>query len=286
LPKRTSKTPKGFSADLTNIFSDRTGGASSIETAALDLLLKSPDLSVSEIITSIRKLCERFPLMANFLNLCEFFEKRKDSKELYNGIKKYRQEIEADRGQTIETCSKRIARYKSIFTLSNSGLIRDSLVKAHESGWEGTVLIAESRPRCEGTILGRYLAKKGLEVVLMVDSAIPDMLYLSGAVFLGADAVTEKYFINKNGSRITIDYAANSGKPVFVVADKSKFISSRKYRFHPDKNPPEELAKSNLKSLHVVNSYFEKVIPSGNFRYITGKTIIVLSEIANIIRKP
>lgn len=226
--------------------------------------------------------------MANIhtlLNYVEYYSGYEDSNRAVKSLKDYRRQISEDREKTVLTAAEKIARYKSIFTLSNSGMVRDSILKAKKNDWKGEVLIVESRPKKEGAVLAAVLAKAGIPVTLTVDSMIPDLISRSGAVLLGADAVTQTYFVNKIGSRIAVDYSYEYNKAVFVAADKSKFISNREYRFSPDQNPTSEITASRNKRMRVENSYFEKTSPVGRFNYICGDQLIPPSDVKNVLNR-
>ena len=158
-------------------------------------------------------------------------------------------------------------------------------MEAKKRGWNGRVFLAESRPRNEGAILAGALAKAGLPVTLSVDTLIPELIERSKAVFLGADAVTPSYFVNKIGSRIAVEFADRLGKPVYVAGDRGKLISNKDYEFVPDSNPSLEIVRLQDKRLRVENRYFEKIIPSGRFNYICGSRLYKPAEIKNILKR-
>ena len=226
--------------------------------------------------------------MANIhalLNYVEYFSEYRDSNRAIKSLKDYRRQISEEREKTVLTAAGKIARCKLIFTLSNSGIIRKSILAASKTGWKGEVLIVESRPKKEGAILASILAKAGIPVTLAVDSVMPDLIFRSGAVFLGADAVTQTYFVNKIGSKIAVDYSYEYDKAVFIAVDKSKIISNREYHFSPDQNPTSEITSSRKKRLRVENSYFERISPLGRFNYICGDRLIPPSDVKNVLNR-
>ncbi len=294
MPRSISKTPRGLSANkrLKAIINNRTSGASDIEESVyawLDRVFSdSKTASSKNISTGISRLRSRFGCMANILNLLDFIEKIPSGTSksgVLEFIREYENLIETDRRKTIDTTAKKIGRYKSIFTLSNSSVITNAVLEAKKRGWNGTVNIVESRPMNEGLIPARKFAKAGLKVILAVDSAIPRLIENSGAVFIGADAVTQTYFVNKIGSRIALDYAEKYNKPAFVAADRSKFISNRKYKFIPDVNPPDEILKFRSENLTVINSYFEQVRPRGRIKFICGKSTVAPEKVKNLLKQ-
>jgi len=266
-------------------------GAAEIEDATfglLDFMLKSEAASNELILSSVESIRDRFPLMANIVSLAVFVSqniKRSDSEKLAARISEYRKEIVLDRLETIKKASENILEFEAILTLSNSTSVREAILKAKASGWEGMVLLTESRPQNEGIVLAGELAKAGINVNLAVDACMPDLLDRSEAIFLGADCVTPTFFVNKVGTAIAVEFAKKARKPVYVVADKAKIISDRDFRFIPDDNPPAEIAKSKLPNFVIVNHYFERVKPSGDLRFISGRQAYSPGEVKNILKR-
>jgi translation initiation factor 2B subunit (eIF-2B alpha/beta/delta family) len=253
--------------------------------SALRIYRNKPAGEFREAITRIKK---RFHSMANIIQILEMVEKsagKKGFELIREELASYKITIEDNRQLTCETAAARMCRFETIFTLSNSSAINRSISRAKELGWNGTLNIPESRPRNEGAILATDLARAGISVKLGVDANIPELIKSSRAVFLGADAVTPSYFVNKIGSAIAMEFAAKYRKPVFVVADKGKFASDRIYKFVPDENPPGEIISGKSKKMTVINNYFEKIIPVGKTRYICGDDIIDPAEVKNLLKR-
>jgi len=276
---------------LEAIINDRTSGAAIIESKIYrwltSILSQSQAPSTRSIKNSIFNLRNRFSNMANVLGLLRYVENLLvDSarNQALISLKDYRHRINQNRKWTVATTAKRITRYGSIFTLSNSSIITDAILLAKKQGWKGTVNIAESRPKREAAIPARKLVKAGLKVNYGADSMMPKLIKQSGAIFLGADAVTQSYFINKTGTQIALDSGEKSKKPIFVAADRSKFISNRNFRFAPDANPADEILQYKHKNLTVINCYFEKVVPRNRTNFICGKKILVPNEIKNLLK--
>jgi translation initiation factor 2B subunit (eIF-2B alpha/beta/delta family) len=293
LPRSTSKTPRESSveSDLKAILENRADGASSIADAIFDLfnsiIQNSGGRHIAQMKRAIRLIRGRFSQMANIVTLLNFAERSMVAlvpDDLIIALTEFRRGIDENRKSTIVTTAAILSGYKMIFTISNSTIVRKAAISARKIGWNGAVKIIESRPGNEGTILAETLAKAGISTMLAVDTVLPELIKGSDAVFLGADAVTQTYFVNKIGSRMAIDYARRYDKPVFVAADIGKFISNRKYRFAPDDNPTTEITGSKRKRLEIVNSYFEKVKPAGRFQYICGRQLFSPAGVKNILK--
>lgn len=293
MPKFISKTRRGLSPDekLEAILNDRTSGATIIERniyAWLILLLsQSKTQSSRSIKKSVFNLRNRFGNMANVLGLLSYFENllaNSTQDQMLMSLKNYRHRIDHNRELTITTTAKKIKRYGSIFALSNSSIITGAVLLARKQGWKGTVNLTESRPKCEAAIPARKFAKAGLKVNYGVDSMMPKLIRQSGAIFLGADAVTQSYFINKIGTQVALDYGEKLRKPLFVAADKSKFISNRNFKFTPETNPTDEILQYKHKNLLIINHYFEKVVPYGRMKFICGEDIMNPADVKNLLK--
>ena len=294
MPRSISKIPRESSPDkkLHSIIEDRTSGATVIEGEIFRLFEEIIRIhrrnSARYLRVAIIKIKKRFSAMANILNLVIFTEKileKKDVEYLSESINGYKKNIEHDRGLTVTKAARKIKSYGSIFTLSGSSLILKAIMEAGSLGWRGDVRIVESRPKNEGTGLAIKTARAGILTVLGVDAITPRMIKNSGAVFLGADAVTQTYFVNKIGSDIAVEFADIFHKPVYIVADRSKFISNKIYKFTPDKNPENEIARRRFKNLEIINNYFEKIRPRGKVHFICGDRIISAGNIKNLLKR-
>lgn len=293
MPRSTSKTRKESSieSNLKAILENRVDGASSIADAVFELFKFIIERTGERPIGQMKKASElirgRFSHMANIARLLDFVERSIIAGVVDDPIRalaEIRKGIDENRRLTIMTSADTISSYRTIFTLSNSTIIRSAMIHAKKAGWGGSARIIESRPGNEGTIQAVELAKAGISAKLAVDTALPGFIRGSGAVFLGADAVTQTFFVNKIGSQMAIDYARRFNKPVFVATDISKFISKRKYRFVPDENPATEITKTKRKRLKIINSYFEKVRPAGRFHYICGRRVFSSAGVKNILK--
>ncbi len=293
MPRSTSKTPRESSieSNLKAILENRVDGASSIADAVFELfnsiIEDSRRRPIGRMKRASRLIRGRFSQMANVAALLEFVERSiiaSTSDDFIITLAEFRKRIDENKKSTIMTTANTLSGYNTIFTLSNSTIIRKAVIFAGKTGWRGTVKIIESRPGNEGVILADMLAKAGISTTLAIDTAMPELIRGSGAVLLGADAVTQTYFVNKIGSQMAIDYARRYNKPVFVATEISKFISNRKYRFAPDENPAMEITRIKRKRLNILNSYFEKVKPAGRFHYICGREVFSPARVKNILK--
>ena len=285
MPKSILKTPGELSIrnKLKAILENRLDGATAIEDAAFVLaldILSNVEIAAGVKIKSLRYCFEglknRFPLMANIQSISDFiFTTIGESgiENLKTRLSRYRQDIETHRKHSIITAARQIRQYRTILTISNSTMVRQAILEASKQGWKGKILISESRPRNEGTIQAYTLAKAKIDIVLGVDALLQTFVSLCDAVFLGADCVTEIYHVNKIGTAIVVAEAERLRRPVYLVIDKAKLITSAKCQFTPDTNPPQEVSDRCSKHLTIINQYFEAVRPTASINYIYGQDI-------------
>lgn len=121
--------------------------------------------------------------------------------------------------------AKRIQDGDVVLTHCNSEAVTAVLVAAHRSGKKFEVLATETRPRFQGRITASVLAKKGLEVSLIPDSAARAYMKGVDAVLVGADAVAANgAVINKIGTS-QIALAAHERRARFYVATETYKLS-------------------------------------------------------------
>jgi len=146
-----------------------------------------------------------------------------------------------------------------IATLSNSRTVRDALRRARESGREPRALVAEGRPRLEGRRLAAALAAEGLPVWLVADAALPLFLSQAHALWMGADAVTDRGVINKIGAYPAALAAREHSVPVYALAVRKKFLPAGTPALKIVEMPPEEVWEEPAPGVRPRNLYFEVV---------------------------
>jgi len=146
-----------------------------------------------------------------------------------------------------------------IATLSSSGAVRDAVLEAQRMGREPRVLVAESRPLCEGRALAATLAAVGVPVWLVVDAALPLLLSQARMVWLGADAVTDQGAFNKLGSFAAALSAREHSVPVYALAERRKFLPAGTPALRIVEMPADEVWEDPAPGVQPRNVYFERV---------------------------
>lgn len=163
-----------------------------------------------------------------------------------------------------------------IFTHCNSSSVFKIIFSAHKAGIPVKVYDSETRPRFQGRIMAKNLAKSGIDVIMMIDSAAPFVISKNDPdgididlVIIGADVIgLDGSVLNKVGS-YSLALAAKNAKVPFYAA--ASLLKARKdidsYReIEIEKRDPAELWANSLKGIKSVNYAFDSVPPE----YISG----------------
>ena len=114
----------------------------------------------------------------------------------------------------------------TVMTHCHSSIVEAILIEAHKQGRKFRVICTETRPKFQGRITAKTLLEAGLDVSLVVDSAMRwvcknEHVYI---IFIGADAITsEGTVLNKIGSRLLALVAEEEDIPFYVASPLFKF---------------------------------------------------------------
>jgi ribose 1,5-bisphosphate isomerase len=121
--------------------------------------------------------------------------------------------------------SRRIKDGASIMTHCNSSAALECIKAAHRSGKKVKVYATESRPWRQGILTVNELAKEGIDVTLIIDSAVRSVMKRTDIVIVGSDTITSNgAVINKIGTS-QLALAANEARVPFVVCGETYKIS-------------------------------------------------------------
>jgi ribose 1,5-bisphosphate isomerase len=123
-----------------------------------------------------------------------------------------------------EIGARRIRDGDVLLTHCNSGAAIEIMKTAWKEGRKFKVLVTETRPRFQGHITARELAKAGIPVTLILDDAVRYFMQLVDKVIVGADAITANgALVNKIGTSMVALAAHEARVRVFVAAESYKF---------------------------------------------------------------
>ncbi len=120
--------------------------------------------------------------------------------------------------------ARRIENGDTVLTHCNSSAAISIIAHAYKQGKTMRVFATETRPKFQGYITARQLAKEGIDVTLIPDSAVRLVMKRVDKVVVGADAVTANgAVINKVGTSQIALAAKEARVRVFVAAETYKF---------------------------------------------------------------
>lgn len=129
-------------------------------------------------------------------------------------------------GKIAKIGAKRIKDGDVIMTHCNSSAAIGVIIEAVRQGKEVKVYATESRPWRQGILTVNDLAKAGVDVTLIIDSAVRTVMSKVDRVFVGADTITSSgSLINKVGTS-QVAMAANEARAEFNVCSET-------YKFSP-----------------------------------------------------
>lgn len=211
-------------------------------------------------------------------------EKRKD---LIARAEEFIRWVETAQKRIGEIGEKRIKDGYRILTHCNSSAAISVIKRAHENGKKIEVFVTESRPRWQGHITARQLREAGIDVTLIVDSAVRYFINEMDCVIVGADTITANgALINKIGTSQIALAAKEARVPFMVAAETYKFSPKTLFgelvliEERDEKEvAPEELLKIGVK---VRNPAFD-VTPRDYIDVIVTEIGAIPPELAYII---
>ncbi|WP_456478711.1 ribose 1,5-bisphosphate isomerase [Geoglobus ahangari] len=120
--------------------------------------------------------------------------------------------------------AKRIMDGSTVMTHCNSSAALSVIKHAFDEGKDIRVIATESRPRHQGHLTTKELADYGIDVTLIVDSAVRYFMKEVDVVVVGADTITVNgALINKIGTSQIALAAKEARVPFMVAAETYKF---------------------------------------------------------------
>lgn len=120
--------------------------------------------------------------------------------------------------------ARRIQDGDTILTHCNSSAALGTIIEAHRQGKRIKVYATESRPWRQGILTVNALADAGVDVTLIIDSAVRAVMMKVDKVFVGADTITSQgALINKVGTSQLALAAHEARVQLYVCAETYKF---------------------------------------------------------------
>ncbi len=185
--------------------------------------------------------------------------------------------------------AQRIRDGSTILTHCNSSAALAIIIQAHRDGKNIKVFNTETRPWLQGHITARTLAKEGIDVTMIVDSAVRYFMRDIDIVVVGADTIASNgAVINKIGTS-QIALVAHEARVPFIVAAET-------YKFSPEtvigklveieERPAEEIANpKDFPGVKFRNPVFDATPPEYIDAIITERGVISPYLAYQIIRE-
>ena len=123
--------------------------------------------------------------------------------------------------------AKRIKDGDTVLTHCNSSAALGPIIEAHRQGKKIKVFATESRPWRQGILTVTELSKAGVDVTLIIDSAVRSVMKNVNIVMVGADTITAHgALVNKIGTSQVALAAHESRVPFIVCSETYKFSTA------------------------------------------------------------
>jgi len=144
-------------------------------------------------------------------------------------------------------------------TLSSSTVASRAFLLAHRRGRLARLVIAESRPGCEGVEVAARMASAGVRVTVIVDALAAAWAASVDACVVGADAVTPRAVWNKCGTLGLALGARAAGRRFFVVTTSDRLVPAPlARRLRVPAAEPEAVLTSPPRGVGVVSRLFDQ----------------------------
>jgi translation initiation factor 2B subunit (eIF-2B alpha/beta/delta family) len=164
--------------------------------------------------------------------------------------------------------------------MSRSGTVEDVIRDLGQRRLIERVLLGESLPGGEGRTMGRSLARSGLDVTVVADTACGVFVGEASCVVLGADSLRlDGSLVNKVGSYPLALVAREAGKPVYVVCETLK-IAAPDFPLILEEKDPAEVLPEPVDGLRARNPYFDVTPAALIAAYVTEEGVLDTAAIA------
>ncbi len=246
-----------FKRQLKEIIEDNKSGSSELTEKIARLLLNKTlsNLSISEDIEALISHLTEFASVQNLLMNIRSLKKEEQLLYLQEFLNKSINKIQ----KIYENLKPKLSSDSSIVTISNSRTIAEVLKLAVIDFSNLSIIISESRPVNEGVLMAEYLADIGADVTLITEAQLATYIERCGFTLIGADKILKNdSVINKVGSRLIAILSKYFSKPLYVIADKSKFVEQ--YEFTQNEHRKTEIYNGENRKIKVApNFYFERI---------------------------
>lgn len=257
-------------------------GATNVALAVLDALAhiikERPSISRYELTKIGERLAYARPTEPLAQNAIRYLVQGRTDDAL-NRIKQFKGFIEYGKRIIPGVGAELLEDGGTYLTICHSSTVVRLFEEARKTGAYFSLFVAETRPRFQGRITAHQLLEAGFEDVTMIvdDVAVSLIEGRRGAidaVFIGADLLTRKGFVNKIGSLAVAAAAFRKKIPVYVVSTLLKYDPLPFSPSHIEQRSPEEIWPDAPDNLLFYAPAFDFVPYYGTVRIITEVGIV------------
>ncbi|MDY7080923.1 MAG: NUDIX domain-containing protein [Halobacteria archaeon] len=267
------KSYENVAPTVETVAGDTEHGSAYISVRALEVLRDTAATHEwDKVVETAEHLVGARPSMASLENR---INKVMYGAETPDEVERMAREVIADAVKADEEASERAQEVVggTVFTLSRSGTVLDALS-------EKSVIIAESRPACEGVDVAEELARDGYDVKLITDAAIPQFVAKVDTVLVGADTVLpDGSVVNKTGTRSAALGADYEKTDFYAVAASDKINTGNSVEL--EEGTPDEVYEGDA-PIEVENPVFEVTPAELVTGIITEDGILDANEVAEV----
>ena len=198
-------------------------------------------------------------------------------------LKKYDKEFTESFVKITKYGSDLIWDGQTVLTHCHSTTVNSILVHAHKHK-KIKVICTETRPKYQGHLTAKQLSDSGVDVTMIVDSAMKHVMKSVDLVMVGADSVTaEGALYNKIGTSAIATVAHDMRVPFYSATQIYKFdpITKLGKMTEIEMRPSKEVLPKPMKGVKVINPAFDITDPLYIRAFITEAGIIPPQSVGN-----
>jgi len=245
---------------LKSILTDKVSGSSELVVKINEYFLSNHQ-SIKKLesdIESIKKSLSTFEVVNSYVGKIEKYIKRKDLDGLESFLKDFPAKKDKAYRNIYANAEKFISGFNTVLTLSNSKTLLEVFKIWSAKNRRLKIIVCESRPKNEGVIFAKALAKKNIKVDLITDASMSNHIANADAVIIGADIILKNgNVVNKTGSKNAAIICKHFSKPFYVFTTMDKFTN--KSTFKPEQENSGEILNKRYNNIDANNTYFEEI---------------------------
>ena len=213
------------------------------------------------------------PLAQNAVRF--IFQKKQNSLPAYFSLaSQYKKMISESKNKIAELGSNFISNGGTYLTHCHSSTVTDTFISAYTQNKKFRIYVTETRPLLQGRITVKELLTSGVrDIYMIIDSLAPGLLLENkikiGAVFVGADLLTQNGFVNKVGSLGIARIAAENQIPLYCLCTLLKYDPRPFSQELIEKRDSREIWENAPPELNFLTPAFDIIPYEKNITFVT-----------------